>query len=500
MSSLSRRALLRRMAAGAGSALLLPLMSRLTHAGTPPTSRFVFILEGNCFEPITMLSPAVRTAINATANPQVQATDRWWYSAYRHTTPLVVPSTQFSSTIALPSISTAGLDAQTAVLFGLSSRITGGGHSALHGVLSSTRSLGGLPGGPTIDAALAAVSQVRGATPYDAVRLGVSYDLNARLNYDTCAYDRNRAAPLIVDPYAAYSTLFGLVGSAADQASFNQRANLLQFAQADVSAALAAFSGSSAERAKLETYLATLQASAQRQSQLVALRSKLSGLAPESPSTNVLYSHNQTLNNDPLSRFAAQLQLATAALIGELTHVVVMGSGTGLNFDMQYPTANPTANKGVTRHNLHHGSAANTTYQTTIHDVTAQQVSAIVSQLAVPLKNTPDISGNGSMLDNTVIVYISDNGEQHHSTASEFAVLLMGGRALGLQTGGRTIVYPGVDTGGAGHRQVSNLWSTLGHVAGAAPFKLGTTKVDFDQFGAEGPGRVAMGPLTELLS
>lgn len=499
MNSLSRRALLRRLSTGAGAALLLPLMSRLTHAAPVPAPRFVFILEGNCFEPIALLDPAVRAAINAKATPQVQATDRWWYSSYRHTAPIVVPSTQFSMTTALQPISSAGLDSQTAVLFGLSSRITGGGHSALHGVLSSTRSLGGLPGGPTIDAALAAVPQVRGTTPYDAVRLGVSYDLTARLNYDTCAYDRNRAAPLIVDPYAAYSTLFGLVGSATDQASFNQRANLLQFAQTEVSAALGAFSGSSSERAKLENYLTTLQASAMRQSQLVGLRSKLSGLAPQSPSTNVLYTHNQTLNNDPLSRFAAQLQLVTAALQGELTHVVVMGAGTGLNFDMQYPTANPAANKSVTRHNLHHGSAANPTYQTTIHDVTAQQVSAIVNQMAVPLKNTPDPNG-GSMLDNTVIVYISDNGEQHHSTASEFPVLLIGGGALGLKTGGRTIVYPGVDTGGAGHRQVSNLWNTLGHLSGGAPFKLGTTKIDFDQFGAEGSGRVASGPLTELLS
>ena len=95
----------------------------------------------------------------------------------------------------------------------------------------------------------------------------------------------------------------------------------------------------------------------------------------------------------------------------------------------------------------------------------------------------------GSMLDNTVIVFISDNGEQHHSTASEFPVVLIGGKNLGLNTGGRTIVYPGVDTGGSGHRQVSNLWNTLGHLAGDP----------LDTFGKEGPYRVATGPLTELL-
>lgn len=497
MSSLSRRALLRRLAAGAGGAFLLPLMSRLTHAAPTRTPRFVFILEGNCYEPITVLDPSTLAAINASTTAPLQATDRWWYSSYRHKAPLITASTQFASTKALGAIATNGLSAQTAVLFGLSSRITGGGHSAAHGVLSSTRTVGGQPGGPTIDTALGTVPGVRGTTPYDVIRLGVSYDLKQRLNYDTCAYDRSRAAPLIVDPYAAYSTLFGLVGTAADQAAFDQRANLLAFAQQDVTAALATFGGNSAERAKLEAYLATLQASAMRQSQLVAIRSKLAGVAPTAPATNPLYNQNLPLNNNPIKRFAGQLELATAALQGELTHVAVIGCGTGGSFNLTYPTASPAANSGVTRHDLHHGSAVNASYLQTIHDITRQQIDAIVQYMALPLKNTPDPAG-GTLLDSTVIVYIGDNGEQHHSTASEFPVVLIGGGALGLKTGGRTIVYPGVDTGGTGHRQVSNLWATLGQLAGATPLTVGVTKVDFNVFGGEGPGRIAAGALTEL--
>lgn len=497
MSSLSRRALLRHIAAGAGGALLLPLMSRITHAAPPYTPRFVFILEGNCFEPVTVLDPQTMAAINQAAAPKITAADRWWYPNYGHKSPITVASTQFANTKALGAIAANGLASQTAVLFGLSSRITGGGHTALHGVLSSTRSAGGQPGGPTIDAALAAVPGVRGQAPYDAVRLGVTYDLKKRLNYDTCAYDHNRAAPLIVDPYAAFTTLFGLVGSTAEQAAFDQRGNLLQFALADADAAVKSFGGNTAERAKLETYLASLQSASQRQSQLLAMRSKLGPIAPTSPTANPLYTQNQTLNNNPLRRFAGQLELATAALRGELTHVAVIGCGTGWNFDMTYPTANPAANNGVTRHNLHHGSSTDPTYLQTIHDVTKQQIDAIVQYMALPLKNTPDPAG-GNMLDSTVIVYIGDNGEQHHSTGSEFPVVLIGGAALGLKTGGRTIVYPGVDTGGSGHRQVSNLWATLGQVAGATPMQVGNTKVDFNLFGGEGPGRVAVGPLTEL--
>ena len=110
----------------------------------------------------------------------------------------------------------------------------------------------------------------------------------------------------------------------------------------------------------------------------------------------------------------------------------------------------------------------------------------MIADVARRLRDTPDVLG-GTMLDHTAIVYISDNGEQHHSTASEFPVLLLGGRGLGLRTEGRTIFYPGL--GSERHLQLSNLWNTLGYLAGE----------ELDDFGQEGRTRRATGPLGELL-
>jgi hypothetical protein len=68
-------------------------------------------------------------------------------------------------------------------------------------------------------------------------------------------------------------------------------------------------------------------------------------------------------------------------------------------------------------------------------------------------------------------------------------VLLLGGTAIGLQPGGRTIIYPTVHR--AENRQLSNLWNTLGYAAGQT----------LDEFGGEaGTLRRARGPLTELLA
>jgi hypothetical protein len=325
-------------------------------------------------------------------------------------------------------------------------------------------------------------------------------DLSQRLNYGTCAFEHNRPAPLIVEPTAAYSVLFGSVGATMDMAMFQQRGRLLDFAHSNVTAALTAFTGNSAERAKVESYLQAVEDVTQRQQRLLALQSTLQANRPTPPATNPLYAHNTTGDNDVMSRFGGQIELATAALKGDLTNVVVVGSGTGGLFDMFYPSAMIAADRTMNRHGLHNMSATTPDYCSTIHDITGQQVNYI-AQMAAALKATADPANGGTMLDSTVIIYIGDNGEQHHSTASEFPILMIGGRGMGLKPGGRTLVYPGINAPNNSHRQVSNLWNTLGHLTGAAPFALTPrTHVDFDMFGSEGPHRVAPGPLSELLA
>ena len=64
------------------------------------------------------------------------------------------------------------------------------------------------------------------------------------------------------------------------------------------------------------------------------------------------------------------------------------------------------------------------------------------------------------MLANTAIVYMSDNGEQHHSTVRDWPILVMGGRNMRLNLNGRTGIYPGIEvrdaSNGPANRQVSN--------------------------------------------
>ena len=104
--------------------------------------------------------------------------------------------------------------------------------------------------------------------------------------------------------------------------------------------------------------------------------------------------------------------------------------------------------------------------------------------LARALAAVPE--GDGTMLDNTLIVLMSENGERHHSEGIEWPTLLIGGQKMGFNTDGRTFIYPGVRN--VNNRQMSNLFNTLGHSAG----------IDLNYFGAEGASRIAAGPLNEI--
>ncbi|MBN8611291.1 MAG: DUF1552 domain-containing protein [Deltaproteobacteria bacterium] len=476
MSSMRRRSILKGLGVCAGASFLGPLVSRLVSADTPPVCRFVFVVDGNGFDASTLLTDSARAALDATMSAPLGAS-RAWSRSYRHASPLVVPATDLATASALGSLAADGaVAAQTSVIYGLSSKVAGGGHSGMHGVLASARSVGGSPGGPTIDAHLAGLSAVRATTPRATLRLGADTS-GEPLNFGLCATQRDRAAPVMLQPGSAFDSLFGVVGDDASMAAFARRRDLLSFARADANAALATFPGNSRERRKLETYLASIEELSRRDERLVELAPSLVSVRPPGPGEDTDYA-----SNDPLVRFEVQMRLATAALLGELTHVAVVGLGTGGAFGITCPSV-----INVDRHQLQHEGGEEPTYVDALHEITRRQVAAI-GEMASTLAATPEVGADGSMLDHTVIVFISDNGEQHHSRAEEFPTLLVGGSALGL-AGGQTVAFPGRGAETA-HRQVSNLWNTLGHLAGE----------DLNEFGEEGITRIAAGPLAELMS
>jgi hypothetical protein len=450
-----------RAAAGAGAAAALPLGQRAARAEGADCPRYLFIVEGNGFEPVTVLSDSARAAIDETMDAPV-GSDRWWYRRYRHGAPIALDTPDLGTALALGALADEGLVSQATVLLGLSSRIVGGGHSGYHGALSSTRTIGGKPGGPTIDAHLAALETIRQDTPFDAFRVGV--DPGGRpIDFGTCAYGESRAAPMILQPDAAYQFAYGAFAEGDAARAFDRRDRMLRFAAEDLAAAESAFTGNPTELAKLGTYGESITSLLDTQERLRTMRGSV--VAPAAPESG----------QAPLARFGAMMDLAVSTLIDGLTNVAVVGSGSGGAFSLTYSSVSSTG-----RHDMQHQSGRDPSMLQAIQDVNRAQVATI----AAAARRLAD----AGLLDRTVIVWVGDNGEQHHSTASEFPVLLLGGSGVGLRSGGRTIVYPGADSDD--NRQLSNLWNTLGYLAGES----------LDTFGGEeGDLRKAPGPLDELL-
>lgn len=463
MTTLSRRTVLR--AAGA-TGLFAPLFREaLGQAGTP--KRLVVVVECNGIYPVTMLSARARTSLGSGVGTRRNFSDL--YPA----TPLELTGDALDTASCLsPLAASAGRASmvnRAMVVLGLSSTVAGGGHSSGTGALAC--SVNGASA--TIDAVLA--PRLKGGAPFDAIRLGTS-SAQTPIVYETCAFGPRKPAGILVNPTLAYETIFGtIVGGAG---TGQERSLLFDFARDDVRAALQTFRGNSNERLKLERYLTSLEALRMRETQLSMMANAVRPLLPPSPGTNPLLMGSGT--PDGLEWLEAQFQIGTASLLGGLTNDLVIASASS-GFDVRYKNLLG----GIGRHDLQHGVDLPANW-TAIQAVTRKHVE-LVANLARALAATPEVGASGSMLDHTIIVFMSDNGEQHHATGVEWPMLILGGNALGMKTDGRTVIFP--RDGAPRNRQVSNAFNTLGHAFGDSAFDL---------FGLEGAARIAPGPLSEL--
>ena len=460
---LSRRNVLQGLTTG----LFAPLFLEAA-AQTVVPARLVIVMECNGIYPVTLLSNAARAAVGTGVG-----TRRNFSNLYRSSAQVLTDS-GLASGLSTTSLGAPGAQAsienRAAVVLGLSNTIAGGGHSTNSGALSCA------PSGTaaTFDAVIS--PRLKRSAPFEAIRLGTSA-ATAPLAYQSCNFGPRRPAGIMVNPALAYETVFGaMLGGAG---AGRERGELFDFAREDVSRALSTFKGNSNERLKLERYLTSLDALRGRDAMLQTLAPGFAGLLPPAPADNPLLQGTGG-KPDSLLWLQAQFQIATAALLGGLTNTVVLASGTS-GFDVNYESVIA----GIDRHKLQHGIEVPANWAA-IATVTARHVE-LVATLARTLAATPEVGASGSMLDHTAIVYLSDNGEQHHSTAREWPMLLVGGNALGLKTDGRTVIFPA--EGSANNRQVSNLFNTLGHAMGDA---------SFDTFGSEAANRIAPGPLSEL--
>lgn len=261
--------------------------------------------------------------------------------------------------------------------------------------------------------------------------MGISSDNLTRTQFTRVfAGDRSRPEPIFQDPARLYSDLFGAT-SADPAVGAGRRRALFDSLRHDIKRLESSFAGS--ERAKLDSYLGQINEIDRRQTAVAALGCK-PGFAPATMTlacglTNVVGVSN--CNGNPHSHFGTWSKMVAG------TDIPVFGPNIGHD---------PPAKQGPAMDLFHDWNAS------------------LIAGMARSLAAIPE--GNGTALDNTVIVYMSDNGEAHHAGHHRWPLFLLGGAGGRLRTDGRFLRYP--KRGSAGSRSMGDVFTTIATAVGAS--------------------------------
>jgi hypothetical protein len=452
----TRREMLKGVALGAGATLLAPHLGQLAaHAAGDEKAvsrkRIIFVVQSNGMNPAHLLPSELKVPPgghwNNTTLEDLSLKDQTLHPALEALTP-------FKDRLALVQ--------------GLSGRIALSDHSANLGALGCYPANRG-PMAQTIDSALG--EALPGTFAHVAIGYGGSTEI---MNYSYSAAGPGKVVPIICSPDLAFKSLFGSVAEGAGQKAFDRRTNLLDFMADDVKRSQATLVGE--EKQKFDRYLEAFESLRDRQRELLAKADELKKQAPR-------LGDKLTTSKSSLI-LEAQFEIATAALLADLTSVVTLISGGGGQRFGSFPEF------GIP--DLHHighgGSYDGKTYEQCFVEL-RQFHTRLIAGLAKKLESVKE--GDGTMLDNTLIVYLSDSGDSHHPSLKEWPVVLIGNLGGKLKTEGRYLRFPAY--GGKGHRTMANLYCTLLHAAGKPRDKFGIADPclkDLDQ----------TGPLSELLA
>ena len=450
-----RRSFLKGVSLGAGSLVLAPLVQQLAAqaAGTASgAKRFVFVVEGNGL-PWHQIQPG---GIVRGKNPDARNK--------------LVEASLKGSKLPRALEPVAPWQDRLTVVQGLSGRVCGGGHSNDFGALGCYHARGAAQG-ETIDAALA--KKLGGIFPH--VGLGMIDKGDQPVVYNISVFAKGKPMPTQCHPELAHAGLFGSVAGGTARKEFLARGQMLDFLTDDIKTLRREVGG--AEREKLEQHLAAYEAMRGRQGKLTASEASLRKNAP--PVTDKFKSKVET------DRLSAQFDLAAGAIIGGLTNVVTLSSGAGNPY---FGVKFGGLGIGIGKHGIGHGGSYNgrtaDEMSTTIRRWHFEQIAGLMKKLEAVKE------GDGTMLDHTCIVYLSDSAEGHHSRCWEWPMVLLGTLGGKLKAG-RYVEYP--YWGKKGHKTIGNLYATLCHAAGDRR----------EHFGVQDPNLKDLdtkGPLAELLA
>ncbi len=433
---IDRRTLLKSLPAGAIAPYLAPLIARAEAdaAGIKPM-RFVFVIEGNGLWPEQIMPSGFKR--KEMKNPRGGDHRFQVTNGEDELTDLPLGGSDTQLCEAVKPLE-KHIDRLT-LLTGLSGRVAGGGHGNGFGALGAYPGVAG-PRDVTIDCALAKTSPaVR-----EMVSLGFWHDpatAPAMSPSGLSAFGPNQKASVIQDPVLAHKMLFGKIIGGDPKEEVGVQSLVLDMLAEDIRQIRGRLPGE--EGRKLERAADAFSMIRRRQARIGDVDpSKIPPVRPDFHGTK-----------SETTRMEAHVEIAATALIAGLTNTITLCSGIG------YPT---WRGLGITIDTHDIGHRANDPKAIADRETIRKFNAGLIAKLVDSLEAVPE--GDGSMMDNTLIVYLSDSAETHHSVCMEWPMVLVGNLGGRLKLGGRFINLP--KYGNKGHATVAQFYTSLLHAAG----------------------------------
>jgi hypothetical protein len=422
--TIHRRDFLRGLTLSLGGAMYLsPILNALgqSAAGVARKApRFLFVLEGNGLPP---------QQIHPLNLPFVARPEREKLQTFK------LDGAQFPTSLK----PVARYANRMVVLQGINGEVCGGGHSTSHGALGAYNTRDGKAvHGITVDCMIGA----KAGTVFDNVILGISSG-SSDVIFNCSAYGPNQSAATFCNPLSAHQRIFGaLAGSDMTR----RQGFLLDYLKDDIRRARTQLPGE--ERGKLDAYLDAYDSVGVRNARVQASAGGKKG--------DALKTDARFKSELPEERLDAHFELATATLISGLSDVATIASGVGFrHFNIQFSKLASQA-----KHPMGHGVIGGKASAIAEAEAIRAYHFSLIARTMDKLAAVPE--GNGTMLDNTVIVYLSDAADTHHTKCKEWPMVLLGGSPR-LKLDGRYLVYP--DRGQSGWRTVNTIHNSLLHAA-----------------------------------
>lgn len=438
---LNRRNILQGMAAGAGTALGVPLMPE--RLGAAPASngapkRIVFFLQNQGFDPTTCI-PEQLNSSGSLAKAKLPE----------------------------PIRALEPFKERLHIINGLHGRHTSPSHSAFFGALGGYRGGDGVPpSGPTIDYEL---SKVLPQTLLPHLCIGMDSIENMKTKSTIATLSASGPGqPIFMhsNPNHLYQMLYGGIATGDIRRQHEARSNVMSQIQM-----LAAADGRSLPAADQQRYGQYVQGFRD----VNGLRDRLDTVSDHmrkfAPKVDERYANPEfeTDWHDCL------LDLGISALTSGVTNTLTIGSGRGEIFG---------AWKGLgveqQGHNLGHMEQPDNPIWIKIR----QYNSRMLVRIMEALESVPE--GSGTMMDHTLIVYTSNNADSQHTNGANWPVMLLGNCDGIFKTG----CFTQLD----GTRPINALFTTILRAAGQNVDRFNMNDKLAQKFDA------ASGPLKEVLA